>query len=168
MNSGAGRGAVELCRTASRLREMADEIDRMASGNEPRAAAVIAADVIDLGHVLFRAYARRGLRIRRTLGDYFDASLFADPARDILYDLFVAAEDGVDVDLDRCAAVAAIPPTTARRWLDRLCRQGIVELVGDEADGRRPLVRLAPAARERMRAYLAAAYSIPLSLDRPG
>lgn len=157
----------ELHQTASKLRALADTIERMARGEEADISAPISLGVINLDDAFFRAYARRELRIRRTLGDFFDRSLFVDPARDILFELFAAAEEGENRDLASCYAASGVPGTTALRWLNRLGQEGIVDFIENDDGGPHALVRLSPSAHETMRAYLSAAHSIPLGPHDP-
>jgi DNA-binding MarR family transcriptional regulator len=50
---------------------------------------------------------------------------------------------------------AAVPATTALRWLKTMTSQGIFLRRADPHDGRRVFVELAPAASQAMRRYFA-------------
>lgn len=100
----------------------------------------------------YAAVARTMLTSRRKMEQFF-AGLFADPARDMLLDLFVAAEEGRELSVTSCCIAAMVPPTTALRWLALLKQQGMVLEEPDLRDRRQKLLRLSPRAREQMRAF---------------
>jgi len=102
-------------------------------------------------------YARQMLAARAKLGNFVDGDLFADPARDILLDLFVAGEEGTRISISSCCIAAAVPPTTALRWIGMLKKRGLVEETTDPADGRRKWLSLSPHARDAIEAYVIAA-----------
>lgn len=101
----------------------------------------------------YAAAARAMLISRRKMEQYFP-DLFADPARDMLLDLFVAIEEGRELSVTSCCIAAMVPPTTALRWLALLKEQGLVLEEADTRDRRQKLLHLAPAAREQMRQFI--------------
>jgi DNA-binding transcriptional ArsR family regulator len=82
---------------------------------------------------------------------------FADPAWDMLLDLMAARLEGRQVAVSSLCIAAAVPPTTALRWIKTLTETGILERIADPQDGRRVFIRLSDAAAEAMGEYLAAA-----------
>ena len=98
--------------------------------------------------------ARRLLSERARIGRYLDADLFADPAYDILLDLFVSGEEGRAVSMSNSACIARVPRTTALRWVRLLEERGLVELYADEGDRRSTLLRLSTSARASVMSYL--------------
>ncbi len=101
----------------------------------------------------YAAAARAMLASRRKMEQFFPG-LFADPARDMLLDLFVAAEEGRELSVTSCCIAAMVPPTTALRWLTLLKEQGFVLEEPDLRDRRQKLLRLAPQARQQMRQFI--------------
>lgn len=101
--------------------------------------------------------ARAVYRARRARTQIFgtDADLFAEPAWDILLDLFVASAEGTPVSVSSACIAAAVPSTTALRWLATLETRGLLERTTDPADGRRCYLRLTETAQRRMQAWLA-------------
>lgn len=88
------------------------------------------------------------------LGSFFDESLFGDPALSILLELFLAREDGREVNLSDCCAAARLPYSTCQRWIVRLTNEGLLVREHDAADRRRTRVWLTDEAFERMQTWL--------------
>lgn len=99
--------------------------------------------------------ARQAYRRRRSRSQFFDDSLFGEPAWDILLDLFIAAKERKRVPVTSACIGAAVPTTTALRWLAILEEGGLVLREADPADARRIFVRLTTEAYGKMVAYFA-------------
>lgn len=100
------------------------------------------------------------LRLRRLRGQHFEPALFADPAWDILLDLAAARIEGRMVAVSSLCIAAAVPATTALRWITQMTDQGLLVRHPDAHDGRRVFIALADASATAMDAYLAAARRI--------
>lgn len=102
--------------------------------------------------------ARTAYRSRRRRNEVFrDDSLFGEPAWDILLDLFIAAKDRKRLPVTSACIGAAVPTTTALRWLAVLEEKGLVVREQDTVDARRIFVRLSGTGYEKMVAYFAGA-----------
>lgn len=99
---------------------------------------------------------RMAIRSRRLRAQYFQPELFADPAWDMLLDLFAAELERRQVSVSSLCIAAAVPPTTALRWIGTLHDAGLFERKADPADRRRAYIALSAKAIDGMRAYLAA------------
>ena len=108
-------------------------------------------DQPELGEVALQAYRDR----RRRNAIFGDDTLFGEPAWDILLDLFVAAKQRKRVAVTSACIGAAVPNTTALRWLSVLEDKGLVVREADANDARRMFVRLSADAYCRMVEYLA-------------
>ncbi|PVX30957.1 winged helix DNA-binding protein [Sphingomonas pokkalii] len=97
--------------------------------------------------------ARRYARLRQRRAALFTSDLFADPAWDILIDLFASEHEGRKVAVTSACLASAVPSTTALRWLSLLERERLVERVGDASDKRRSFVQLTRPAEESMAAW---------------
>ena len=147
----------------ARLRQLSDEVSRIAAtlarlstgpGQSQRLPeAPPAADVPDVSVDTVRAV----IRARRLRGRFFDEELFADPAWDMLLDLLQAEIAQLRVPVSSLCIAAAVPATTALRWLKTMTTQGLFVRRADPHDGRRVFVELAPEASLALRRYFAEA-----------
>ena len=94
--------------------------------------------------------ARALHRERRLRDDFLSEGLFGEPAWDILLDLFACGEEGRSVRISSACIGAAVPASTALRYLSEMERRGLVERCRDEVDRRGQYVRLSKEAREHM------------------
>lgn len=109
----------------------------------PGTGAVTAAQVRDL------------LRARRIRADFLPGDLFADPAWDMLLDLLAARLDNGRVSVSSLCIAAAVPPTTALRWIRTLTDKGLVQRQADSQDGRRVFIALAQEAADALIGWFA-------------
>ena len=141
---------------------MTDEVSRIAAtlarlsvgpgragAEEARAAQAGEAPAVSLETV------RQVIRARRLRARYFDEELFADPAWDMLLDLLQAEIAQHRVPVSSLCIAAAVPATTALRWIKTMTDAGLFKRRADPHDGRRVFVELAPDASEAMRRYFA-------------
>jgi DNA-binding transcriptional ArsR family regulator len=90
------------------------------------------------------------LRARRIRADFLPGDLFADPAWDMMLDLLAARLDHERVSVSSLCIAAAVPPTTALRWIRTLTDKGLVERQADPHDGRRVFIALAQEAADAL------------------
>lgn len=93
------------------------------------------------------------IKQRRNRDHFFGAEMFADPAWDILLHLYAAYLSQHRMSVGALCDGAAVPPTTALRWLAQLEEKGFIERRQDPIDGRRYFVSLTVTARESMESY---------------
>ena len=106
------------------------------------------------------ATVRAVIQARRLREKFFPADLFADPAWDMMLDLLQAEIVGLRVQVSSLCIAAAVPPTTALRWLTSMVKQGLFVRRADPHDGRRVFVELSPDTSAALRHYFAATKSI--------
>jgi DNA-binding MarR family transcriptional regulator len=99
---------------------------------------------------------RRMLRQRRMREQYFPADLFADPAWDMLLDLYAARLERQPVSVSSLCIAAAVPATTALRWIKTMTDAGLFVREADPQDGRRIFIALVEGAHEAMTRYFEA------------
>ncbi|NJS14197.1 MAG: MATE family efflux transporter [Sphingopyxis sp.] len=102
------------------------------------------------------APVRRVLRQRRAREQFFPADMFADPAWDMLLDLYAAQLEGQPVAVSSLCIAAAVPATTALRWIKTMTDTGLFERQADPRDGRRIFIGLSAQAAQAMERYFAA------------
>ncbi len=107
-----------------------------------------------------RVDVRAIIKQRRMRDRFFDAGLFADPGWDILLDLYAAQDEGKPVSVSSLCIAAAVPPTTALRWITNMTEAGLLLRVQDQGDARRVFIELAPDTRAQMEAYFDATAGI--------
>lgn len=98
------------------------------------------ADPDTLACLAFGLYETRRLRDR-----HFKNDLFADPAWDILLDLYVQKSAGKRVSITSACIASGAPPTTGLRWVSLLIAEGLVIREDDIVDRRRAFLRLSKA-----------------------
>jgi hypothetical protein len=99
------------------------------------------------------AELRNVIRMRRMRDQFFANDLFADPAWDMLLDLLAARLECVQVAVSSLCIAAAVPPTTALRWIKTMCDNGLFDRIADPDDGRRIFIRLSDTATDAMFRY---------------
>lgn len=77
---------------------------------------------------------------------FFDAELFADPAWDILLDLYGLELRQVRVKTSCVGLESGIPPPTRLRWLKASEHRGLIRRQSDPTDNRIVFISLSPAA----------------------
>lgn len=96
---------------------------------------------------------KRIIRQRRLRARYFEPELFADPAWDILLDLTAARAEHRRVSVTSLCIAAAVPPTTALRWITQMTEMGLLLREQDPEDRRRAFIVLADPVADAMARY---------------
>ena len=146
---------------ADRLRQLSDEVGRIAAtlarlstvpaGPEPEQEK----PEVETAPEVSVEVVRSVIRARRLRGRYFSEDLFADPAWDMLLDLLQAEIAQLRVPVSSLCIAAAVPATTALRWLKSMTERGIFVRRADPHDGRRVFVELSRESSLAMRRYFA-------------
>ena len=155
--------AARLSRFSAEVARIAGVLARLAEDEGPGAVGErhMTFDAGPAEAVIEPQTVRAALRARRLRDGFFGEGLFEDPAWDMLLDLFAAEREGARVSVSSLCIAAAVAPTTALRWLNRLVGEGLLERHPDPQDKRRAFVALSARGSGAMRGYLAA-------LDRNG
>ena len=104
-------------------------------------------------HEISEREVRALIRLRRNRDRFFDAEIFADPAWDILLELYAAELGQLRVSVTSLCAAAAVPPTTALRWINQLEERRLISRRPDPTDARRHFIELTYKGIEGMNAY---------------
>ena len=145
---------------AVRLRQLSDEMGRIAAtlarlSTGPGSPAVKPSEARVPAPEVEAETVRAVIRARRQRSRFFSEELFADPAWDMLLDLLQAEISQLRVPVSSLCIAAAVPATTALRWIKTMTEQGLFVRRADPHDGRRVFVELAPAASDALRRYFA-------------
>jgi DNA-binding MarR family transcriptional regulator len=98
--------------------------------------------------------ARQHYQYRRKRDVLFDnPNLFGEPAWDILVDLFIAAEERKKISVSSLCIAAAVPATTALRWITLLENFGLILRNADRNDARRFYLSLSEAAHAKIKKH---------------
>lgn len=144
------------------MREIADRLLRLAE-DEERSASFEGGVLTRLppgdgaDPIYLQRLAEAFVRNRRLRDSHFDADLFADPAWDMLLDLFIQRSVGQRVAITSACIASNVPPTTALRWIALLEGRGLVSREEDSSDGRRAFVGLTRKGELAVARYLIAA-----------
>lgn len=146
---------------AVRLRQLSDEMGRIAASLARLSSTPDEAAPTPLRLIQPDAEAppvnvdvvRSAIRARRLRSRYFDEELFADPAWDMLLDLLQAELAQHRVPVSSLCIAAAVPATTALRWIKSMTDAGLFVRRADPHDGRRIFVELSPEASAALRGY---------------
>ena len=162
-SAGMGQRVSDIAsdQSAARLRQLSDEVSRIAatlarlSAGPAAAAPVIEAARTSDAPEVSAETVRSVIRARRLRARYFSEELFADPAWDMLLDLLQAEIAHLRVPVSSLCIAAAVPATTALRWLKTMVSNGLFVRRADPHDGRRVFVELAPETSIALRRYFA-------------
>ncbi len=97
------------------------------------------------------------IKLRRMRDSHFKPDLFADPAWDILLDLMAARLEDKSVSVSSLCIAAAVPPTTALRWVTGMTESGMLVRRMDPSDARRVFIELSEETAMRLDTFFKAA-----------
>lgn len=128
-----------------------NETSQVAASNGGAQEACATVDLFSSSQAARVAQAAIAARARRQ--KFFKASLFSDPAWDILLELFAAEAEGRRVAISTAGLAANVPLTTAIRWINALQEEGLVSRQNDPLDARRSFLTLTDLGLRSMRDY---------------
>lgn len=121
-----------------------------AARSEPQEEASVSCQAVQLATRIYKFRRRRDART----DELFGRGLFADPAWDMLLDLFIHNAQGINVSVTSACVGSNAPPTTALRHLAEFERRGMVERRQHPTDGRVWLANLTIEAMAMMHEIL--------------
>jgi hypothetical protein len=159
-DSGGESETGRMERLSEEVRRLATMVERLAHAGEPNGAATVPphttasnrtatvseerpterlslGDGTAMSNVPSHGEIKALLRARRLREQYLPSDLFADPAWDMILDLMAARLANQRVSVSSLCIAAAVPPTTALRWIRQLTERGVFSRIDDPADGRR-------------------------------
>jgi hypothetical protein len=154
--------SARLQRLNEEVARIADTLARLTRGEEPEDRVGVRSPASGYrggpsdGGDITAGEIRGAIRARRIRNQFFDEALFADPAWDMLLDLFAAELEQRRVSVSSLCIAAAVPPTTALRWISTMHDAGLFQRHADPSDRRRAYIGLSQKGVEAMRGYVLA------------
>jgi hypothetical protein len=106
------------------------------------------------GQINHAKLAERIYRSRRDRERVFNDGIFADPAWDLLLDLFVRSARNEQVSISSACHAASVPEATALRYLKALTEKKYVERISHPNDKRSTTLRMTPLGSNLMIEWL--------------
>jgi Fic family protein len=106
------------------------------------------------GQINHTKLAERIYRARRDRERVFDDEIFADPAWDLLLDLFVRSSRNEQVSISSACHAASVPEATALRYLKALTEKNYVERISHPNDRRSTTLKMTPLGSNLMIEWL--------------
>ena len=107
-----------------------------------------------LSSLTYESFTARLITERRQRAKSFGSELFADPAWDMLLDLFIAMVQKKRISISSACIASSVPSTTGLRWLAHMCANGVLVRGNDPTDRRVSYVRLSDETFQQMVTYL--------------
>lgn len=124
-----------------------------AASSSPRGGDLAAAAAPALACGQIEPLVKKEISLRARRGTFLPASLFSDPAWDMLLALYRAQLRQHRVSVTSLSLASQVPATTAFRWISVLELQGLTLRHPDRLDRRRMYIELTPAGFAAMTAY---------------
>lgn len=109
------------------------------------------------------ALVRRVQKARKLRDMFFGENLFADPAWDMLLELYANELAQRRVSVSSASDATGVPATTALRWMAALEERNLVTRQSDPLDGRRVWISLTAHGASLMHRYFTATQITPLT-----
>jgi DNA-binding MarR family transcriptional regulator len=126
---------IETSLNARDLSQLSDLLAKAVRNQTPAkgpAFPLFSTNLSGVAEELYRLRRKRELIFSVAFGD----GLFADPAWDLLLDLYIHNARQRRISVSSACLAAAVPTTTALRYITELLKRGLVERVPHPADGR--------------------------------
>lgn len=146
--------STDYSRLADQLRSIADQIEQKSPGasSDTQDPFILRPHIYDTRALV--DLARNVYQFRRSRRRTFDEELFGEPGWDILLDLYIADAEGKNLPVTSVCIGAAVPATTALRWIKLLENQRFVVREFDTSDARRTYIKLSDTGRRKMNELL--------------
>ncbi len=137
-------------RDLSRLSDLLVKAVRTRTPVEGPSFPIFNTTLAGVAEELYRVRRKRELIFGAAFGD----GLFADPAWDLLLDLYIHNARRRRISVSSACLAAAVPTTTALRYITDMLKRGLIERVPHPADGRSFLLCLTEPAITAMETLL--------------
>lgn len=110
-------------------------------------------DAPDDSPCISEALIRRLQKARKSRSNFFGEDLFADPAWDLLLELYANKLGQQRTSLSQASNASGVPMSTALRWMVALEQRDLVVREKDPLDARRAWLSLTPLGASLMHRY---------------
>ena len=141
------------------LQELEQQVQQLRQRIDPASAEHLTPIAKLVGPISY-GKLRSIIAARRARDRHFDRHLFSDPAWDILLELYASELAQQRMTISRLCVAAAVPSSTALRWVGTLEKNGLIERRDDPLDGRRVFVSLTGKGRDALNAYFSEEVSL--------
>ena len=138
----------DIQQIVDRLRAISLEVRTLPVARDIDPAPIDQSEAVRRAEELYMARRRRD-RVFQA----FD--LFGEPAWDMMLDLFVMQARNRQVSVSSSCIAAAVPSTTALRYLKKLEENGLITIANDPYDRRKRYLKLSPTGVDLICAALA-------------
>lgn len=107
------------------------------------------------------ARIRRLLKARRLRESRLGINFFADPAWDIVLEVFAATLGGQRISVSGVCQAGSVPDTTALRWVKKLEQEGWFVRRADPTDARRFWIELSAEAFVKLQSFFEGIWPAP-------
>lgn len=152
----------KLRRVSDELRQLSEQVARSVEAGQVSSPGPTELPLPDGQYFVNADKIRSIIRVRRLRTKFFDQDLFADPAWDILLALLEAEIRQVRVTISSLCESAAVPATTALRWITILNDRNLIHRRKDVHDRRRVFAELTPETSHKLRQFLSEATATPI------
>ncbi len=143
-----GAGEEDIYRVVRELTQRVAELEAKAVDDG------LGAPALELSDDKLATLASSIYRTRQQRRKYFDPALFAEPAWDMLLDLFINRVRGARVSTTSLCLAAGVPQATGVRWIGVLAGQTLIRRYRAPDDARLMLVDITPQGYQLMRRCL--------------
>ena len=136
------------------LQHLEQQVEQLRQTIDPSPVPPVATPAV--GGAISCARVRAVISARRARDCHFNPELFADPAWDMLLELYASELAQHRIAVSKLCDAAAVPQTTALRWVTILEKENLVERIKDPLDARRIFIELTGKARAALEACFSA------------
>ncbi len=139
---------------ADKLREVAEQLHNLSETFEPFSDNSDPVALANLSDAQMHDICRKIYAARRRRDEFFPVELFAEPAWDILLDVFIHQTDGGPLSVKQACIGAHVANSTALRYLRLLQDENFISIAPCKEDRRARKVRMTSQGFRKMRDYI--------------
>jgi DNA-binding MarR family transcriptional regulator len=151
--TGIAKKADQLPPTSHSYDSLTQHVDRLQAELDGLRSIATSFDPSRPPRKVTAVWIRAILKARRRRERLLGSAIFADPAWDILLELYAIELEKRQATTTEVCKASAVPGTTGLRWIGELDEAGLIIRTSDKVDRRRVFVRLSPRGLAAMKEY---------------